>query len=80
MSVVPDVRLWVSFWDAQIGNVVHDLFHTIVIALNACHRDTGESTMGYSVAKVDDAIDSVFVFINEVTLQVLLPVEIKAPK
>lgn len=31
--------------DAQVGDMVHDFLHAVIVALDACHGDASESTM-----------------------------------
>ncbi len=59
---------------AQVGDMVHDFPHSIIVALDARHCDASESTMRYGLAEVNDAVDRVLVLVDEVALKVLLPI------
>ena len=53
---------------AQVGDVVHDLLHSIIIMLDARHGNAGESTVGYGVTEANNAVNGVLIFIDEVAL------------
>lgn len=46
--------------------MVHDFFHAIVVALDARHGDSTESTMRYGLAEINHAVDRVLVLVDEV--------------
>jgi len=58
--------------------VVDDILHPAVIGLNTRHGHASMSAMRHSMAQVYDAIDCIFVLVNEVGLKIALPVCVEA--
>jgi len=68
------------FWLAEIGDSFDNLMYSFVVLGNTLIRDTNGATMGNSIFKVYDTIDSIFTFVDEERVKCLSPVRIETTR